>query len=134
MGFLAALVLAAAGLGQPVLADVGAPAEQGSLVAPRLTVSITDNGLAHVFGRHVPGGALSSGKSVLGAGEDVAALIRQAENVAPVTQANGRLAYVVDAGRTVGTDRARNALTTQYTVITEADGTLVTAFPGLPGG
>ena len=71
--------------------------------------------------------------SSFGAGEDVSALIRQAENVTPVTQANERLDHVVDAGRPIGTDRATNALTNQYTVITEANGTLVTAFPDLPG-
>lgn len=60
-------------------------------------------------------------------------LIRQAESVPAVQQA-GRTTFqrVVDAGRTIGVDRATGQPTSTYTVITDAAGKLITAFPGKP--
>jgi hypothetical protein len=96
-------------------------------------INITEKGLAHVMERHVVGGALATGnKSIFAAGENVAALIEKAASVTPTAQASGRLAYTLDAGRVIGIDRATGAGTSVYTVITEAGGNLVTAFPGVP--
>ena len=72
------------------------------------------------------------GKSLFHAGEDIQGLIKTAESVAPVPQAGGNLERVVDAGRTIGTDRATGNATSTYTVITRPNGDLVTAFPGKP--
>jgi hypothetical protein len=78
------------------------------------------------------GGAVTLGKSIFNAGEDVKGLINAAEGVSPVRQAGGNFERQVDAGRTIGTDHATGAPTSTYTVITKPNGNLVTAFPGKP--
>lgn len=62
------------------------------------------------------------------------ALREAASAVGSITpdQVSGRLAYTVDAGRTIGIDRTTGVGTSIYTVITDATGNLITAFPGLP--
>jgi len=72
------------------------------------------------------------GKSIFNAGEDVEVLINAAESASPMRQAGGNFERVVDAGRTIGTDRHTGAPTSIYTVITRPNGNLVTAFPGKP--
>jgi RHS repeat-associated protein len=97
------------------------------------TINITEDGLQHVMERHVADGAKTAGKSLFkGSKGEVKALIQKAGSVKPTTQAGGNLERVVDAGRTIGTDRATNAPTSVYTVITKPSGDLVTAFPGRP--
>jgi hypothetical protein len=110
----------------PVVASAaGGPAGAG--------INITARGLAHVLARHVAGGAQTAGKSIFSGGvADVRALIEAARHTLPTLQANGRLQRIVDAGRPIGFDRATGTTTSQYTVITEVNGNLVTAFPGLP--
>lgn len=67
------------------------------------------------------------------AGEDIKTLITAADSVQAVKQASGNnFERVVDAGRTIGIDRATGAPTSIYTVITKPSGDLVTAFPGKP--
>lgn len=83
--------------------------------------------------RHVPGGALTQGKSLFNATESIRDLITAAEQVAPTLQRGGNLQRVVDAGRNIGFDRASQQATSMYTVITSKAGELVTAFPGVPG-
>ncbi|HEY8209542.1 MAG TPA: hypothetical protein VIG99_18775 [Myxococcaceae bacterium] len=100
-------------------------------VAPR-AITIEEGGLAHVLERHFPGGAKSAGKSLFSAGETVPGLVRAAEPVVPTPQQGGTLQRVVNAGRVIGVDRATGSPTTIYTVITDASGNLVTAFPGVP--
>ena len=95
-------------------------------------IKIGVQGLEHVAERHTVGGAKSMGKSVFAAGEDLVALIKNAEGTQAVTQPNGRLQRIVDAGRAIGTDRATGGKTSLYTVITDKIGNLVTAFPGKP--
>ena len=96
-------------------------------------INITEEGLEHVLERHVAGGVRTAGKSLFnGSKADVKALLEKAGSVKPTPQANGNLARVVDAGRTIGVDRATNAPTSVYTVITKPSGDLVTAFPGRP--
>lgn len=82
--------------------------------------------------RHVAGGARTAGKSLFGAGEDTAALVRSASGVQRVPQAGGNFERVIDAGRTIGVDRATGQPTSIYTVITNAADDLITAFPGRP--
>jgi RHS repeat-associated protein len=95
-------------------------------------INVTKAGLEHVLERHAAGGAKTLGKSLFNAGEDIQGLIKAAESTAPVKQAGGNLERVVDAGRTIGTDRAVGGSTSTYTVITKPNGNLVTAFPGKP--
>ena len=67
-------------------------------------------------------------------GEDITSLIRRAEGTTPIPQPGGNLAYVVHGDDVLGVDIATGLPTDLYTVITKSDGTLVTAFPGLPTG
>lgn len=101
------------------------------VVAPQ-AIKIGEESLSHVLERHLPGGSKSAGKSLFNAGESVPALVRAAEPVAPVTQRGGNLQRVVNAGRNIGIDRTTGLPTSNYTVITDAGGNLVTAFPGVP--
>jgi hypothetical protein len=122
------------GTRQPVPTLLHEVASHSSLAARGATQAIraTDNGVAHVLARHTVGGAQTAGKSVFSAGEDVVGLIRQAESVAPLQQAGGNFQRIVDAGRAIGIDRATGQATSTYTVITDAAGNLITAFPGVP--
>jgi RHS repeat-associated protein len=95
-------------------------------------IKITVRGLKHVLERHVPGGIRTAGKSLFNKGENVEALVKAAEGVAPKLQSGGNFERIVDAGRMVGTDRATGTPTSIYTVITNNFGDLVTAFPGRP--
>lgn len=61
----------------------------------------------------------------------LASLVGQASRVSPIQQANGNLAYIVNAGREVGVSRLTGLPTEFYTVITRGD-ELLTAFPGFP--
>jgi len=100
----------------------------------RRTITVTQEDLEHVLARHTPGGSdVSAAKSVFTAGEDIAALIRGAEGSPAVKQADGpNYETVVNAGRTIGIDRATGEQTSIYTVITRLDDSLVTMFPGRP--
>lgn len=77
-------------------------------------------------------GAKAAGKSVFNAGTDVKSLIQAAASTPGTTNAVGNIERVVQAGTTVGTDRASGAATSVYTVVTKQSGELVTAFPGRP--
>jgi len=93
--------------------------------------------------RHTPGGALSTGKSVFDAGEDLNALARGSDGqIGLLQQGTGRVQYVIDAGRFIGTDE-QGLPTSIYTIIRTAlpelyegdyldAGDLVTMHPGLP--
>lgn len=79
-------------------------------------------------------GARVAGDIQAGVDPDVAGarLINAADAVRPVAQRGGNFERVVDAGRTIGIDRATGQPTSIYTVITNSADQLVTAFPGLP--
>lgn len=96
------------------------------------SIEISQGALQHIINRHTVGGAENAGKSTFNSGEDIQALIRNAERITPVQQENGKLQRVVDAGRTIGLDRNTSQSTNIYTVITTQAGELVTAFPGMP--
>lgn len=104
----------------------------GSGRAARGGINVSQRGLTHVLERHAAGGARTAGKSIFNQGEDIAGLIRGAESVGPVQQVGGNFQRIVDAGRAIGIDRATGQPTSVYTVITNAAGDLVTAFPGIP--
>lgn len=95
-------------------------------------INITEDGLNHVFDRHLADGSLSAGKSLFNDNVTITRLIADADAVLPGVQGNGNLAYVVDAGRAIGVDRVTGQATSIYTVITKPGGDLVTAFPGTP--
>src|SRR5262249_42451749 len=96
-------------------------------------IIITSQGLQHVIERHTLSGiAKFAGKSKFNAGEDVVRLIESATQQRMVQQANGNFARTFDVGRIIGFDRNIGAQTSLMTVITRADGSLVTAFPGRP--
>ena len=59
-------------------------------------------------------------------------LVQAAANVPRSAQPWGTFARVVHAGQTVGFDVRTRRATTTYTVITDAQDDLITAFPGLP--
>lgn len=123
-----------AGAAEGPVADVSGSslALSVELVAPEAAIRITDNGLQHAIDRHTALGPLARNKSVFFDGEDLTALIRRADASVPLRQGQGNGGYVVDAAREIGVDRFTGLPTSQYTVITRSDGTLVTTFPGLP--
>ncbi len=94
-------------------------------------INIAEKGLAHALANH-GSGIFTGAKSVFNVGEDVAGLVRGASGVERVAQRGGNFERVVDAGRTIGIDRATGQPTSIYTVITNAADDLVTTFPGLP--
>lgn len=75
-------------------------------------INISPHSLAHVLERHTVGGALTAGKSVFFAGEDVARLTSSASMAQP--------------------DREIGQPISTYTVIIDAADNLITAFPGRP--
>ena len=96
-------------------------------------INITAKGFNHVLQRHVTGGALTAGKSLFsGTAATVRALITAAAAVAANPQANGNFQRIVTAAQAIGVDRVTGAATAVYTVITNAAGELITAFPGTP--
>jgi hypothetical protein len=56
-----------------------------------------------------------------------------AESIGPeVQEETGNLERIVDAGKEIGIDMETGQLTAFYTVITDLQDTLITAFPGFP--
>ncbi|MFD0350884.1 polymorphic toxin-type HINT domain-containing protein [Kitasatospora aburaviensis] len=97
----------------------------------------------HVKPRHTSSGDKTDGKSIFNDGEDLYVLARGSDGKIGQYQSNtGRIQYVVDAGRIIGTDK--NGLPTRfYTIIRTARpemyetdyldfGDLVTMHPGTP--
>jgi len=95
-------------------------------------IAIGAQSLQHVVEGHTLAGAKNFGKSVFAEGENLVSLIKNAEGTNPVLQSGGRYQRIVDAGRTIGIDRATGKATSTYTVITDKSNKLVTAFPGKP--
>ncbi|HYN94277.1 MAG TPA: hypothetical protein VES42_10560 [Pilimelia sp.] len=92
-------------------------------------------GIDHVQQRHFRTGPQSAGKSHFNDSESAIQLAHQAEGTPfAFRQGSGRVQHVVpDAGRPIGVDRTTGQPTRTYTAVTEANGDLVTMFPGLPG-
>jgi hypothetical protein len=121
------------GLGAKVGDEVvGAAAKSGSELV-NSPIKITEKGMRHVIERHTINDiGKFAGKSKFNAGEDVANLIQSATQQPVVKQVNGRYVRTFDVGRDIGLDRVSGQKTSIMTIITEFDGTLVTAFPGTP--
>jgi hypothetical protein len=94
-------------------------------------IKITTKGLKHVFDRHVNTKSFHN-KSKFMSNVDVEKLIKKAEGMQGIRQKNGYFVRTVSAEFNIGVDRSTGLATNIYTVISKADGTLVTAFPGLP--
>ena len=120
----------------PSQSTLASASPHAARAAPKLLnpgIKVTPNGLQHVIERHTHSGiAKFAGKSKFNTGEDVVGLIESATQQRMVQQANGNFARTFDVGRNIGFDRNVGAQTSWMTVITRADGSLVTAFPGLP--
>lgn len=95
-------------------------------------IEVTAARLTKVLEAHTAGGVLSAGKSLFAAGENVESLIQAANSTSRVAQAGGNFERIVDAGRTIGVDRATGAATSIYTVITDSADRMITTFPGKP--
>lgn len=95
-------------------------------------VNITDNGLRHVLDRHTINGIAKFAKrSKFNPGVNVTNLVNSAAGRSGTIQ-RGRIVRVVDAGKHIGVDRTTGCQISTFTVVTEANGELVTAFPGTP--
>jgi len=100
-------------------------------VASEGAINVLTKNLEHVIQGHTVIGLGTAGKSIFRAEENVVTLIKAASSVKPVLQANGRLRFVVNAGRAIGYDARAGGPTAFYTVITDRARNLITAFPGL---
>ena len=96
-------------------------------------IDITVNRLNHVLDEHTVGGGSTFGKSIFNQGEDIVNLIKQGTQQVIEKQAFGNnFQRVFDVGRNIGIDRLTNQQTRIMTVITNAAGRMITAFPGVP--
>lgn len=89
----------------------------------------------HVMQRHTLGGQSEfpqyGGRSYFSDPTDIEDLV-QGANDAPQTASGSNFYRTVDAGREIGWDRASGEMTSMYTVWTNADNVLQTAYPGVP--
>ena len=116
----------------PFFGPVGGLVAAKSPVLLNPPIKVAEKGLQHVVERHTVNDiAKFAGKSKFNPGEDLTTLIQRGTQQPMVPQGN-RFVRTFDAGRTIGLDRATGQQTSIMTVVTEADGTLVTAFPGVP--
>jgi hypothetical protein len=88
--------------------------------------------IKHIVSRHTAEGALHAGASIFANEADILTLIKKAESSVPELQAGGNYQRVVTNSVNVGIDRTTGTVTKVYTVITDAVGNLITAFPGRP--
>ncbi len=96
-------------------------------------INATKGGMQHVLERHIINGIPEfAAKSKFITGADLTKLIEQGTQMPMAQQANGYFARVFDAGQIVGIDRASGNATSIVTIITKANGDLVTMFPGRP--
>ena len=96
-------------------------------------INITEKGLAHTLDRHTVNGITKwAKKSKFFNASEIESLIQQGTQMPMTRQANGNFSRVVDAGRNIGIDRATGNPTSIYTIITNGQGNLITAFPGIP--
>jgi RHS repeat-associated protein len=124
---------ARAAAGGSQIAMVALAIEIGSNAIPGggKAIHVGEQALAHVIERH-GAESLARNASKFAAGEDIRALIKAAEAVVGSPgKWKGATQRIVDAGRTIGVDRATGH-TSVYTVVTDAANKLVTAHPGVP--
>lgn len=92
-------------------------------------IEVTKGALQHITDRHTIRGTTTAGKSIFNAGEDIQALINNAELIVPVAQSDGRCQRILNYGRMIGTDGITGRQISTYMVITTQSGVLVTAYP-----
>jgi len=105
-------------------------------------IRVLSDDLTHASGHLSPHGvsatdveslAVKSGRSLFLPGEDLLQLVTASAGTTPYYQASyGRYARIVVAPKIVGYDIYAREYTAVYTVVTRADGTFVTTFPGIP--
>ena len=98
----------------------------------RCRVAVTESSIAHIEERHLEGQGDWLETSYFFEATDYQDLIMRSVDIEPIEQFDGRLARTLNAGNEIGFDRINGVRTSLVTVITEADGTLVTAHPGRP--
>jgi RHS repeat-associated protein len=128
--------------GSGIAANIGAiaPLVGAALIGPEGeggeagdVIKIAEGRLTKVLEAHTVGGRLVTAvKSIFDNPDEVRGLIKAAGSVSPTLQAGGNFERVVDAGRIIGTGATTGQRTSIYTVITDAAGNLITAFPGTP--
>jgi RHS repeat-associated protein len=100
---------------------------------PGEAIRVPDEALRFIKAHHVTGGALAANQSTFDEMEDIIALVRAAEGVAPVKQATSpNFQRTSDAGRLIGIDATSGRRTSTYVVVTRPNGELVTMYPTLP--
>ncbi|MGD1052670.1 MAG: polymorphic toxin-type HINT domain-containing protein [Candidatus Dormibacteria bacterium] len=97
-------------------------------------INSTASALQHIQDTHFEGGPDfdPATKGMFADGESPAQLVADADGTAPYTLQSGALARTVWAGRLVGFEQGTGQGTMVYTVITNAGGRLLTAYPGVP--
>jgi hypothetical protein len=117
-------------------AKVSKVAKPVAKVAAKLlnpAINITKKGLAHTLERHTVNDiAKWANKSKFFNASEVENLIQQGTQMPMIRQANGNYFRIVNAGRNIGINRATGNPTSIYTIITNGQGNLITAFPGIP--
>ena len=97
---------------------------------------LTQEAMEHILLRHYVNGAQfgsNSDDSYFFSSVDPVQLARGAAEVGPLQQpGSSRLAYIAASPEDVGITGAQGDVTNVYTIITESDGTVVTAFPRVP--
>ena len=101
----------------------------GEEAAAAKSIKVSWGRLLHVLALHTGGVA---NKSFFGDTAEVVSLIKAAESATAVPSVGGRFTRTLDAGRAIGTDITTGQPTSVYTVVTDSNGGLVTAFPGSP--
>jgi hypothetical protein len=96
------------------------------------SISITASRMSHVINNHTINGSNNLGKSIFNDGVDIEKLIIDSSSIPKTIQSGGNYERIVTHSDVVGIDRTKNASTNVYTVITDAQDNLVTAFPGKP--
>jgi RHS repeat-associated protein len=94
-------------------------------------IQVTEQALQHINDTHVIGGIANTiSKSTFAEGLDLNDIFDAAKDVEPVIQQGGNLIRTFDYGDIVGNVRTTFQLTPIVTVITNAAGQLLSAFPG----
>lgn len=93
------------------------------------TAALTAKGTRKIQDAHMAGGTRLGGRSQFFDQETVEGLVEQARAVQPLPLGRNYV-RVVNAGRAVGVERSTGLPTDFYTVVTNSNGHLVTAYPG----
>jgi len=99
------------------------------------SINITEDGLSHTLDRHTVNEISRwENKSKFYDTSEISNLISNANYYSPTQQSNGNLARIIEANKIIGFDKLTQKPTSTYTVITNSEGNLITAFPGKPYG